>query len=220
MPPVSPYATTSMVAGLLPNLTLGATDFSEASRPTKAEVITIISWISAQVDSRFSQAGYILPFLAIAGEDWVAWQTPYLQMITALGAAAYVGGHVLKPAPAATTGRQGSTGSIFQEQFNIELTRIFDNRVQRSGLRFRAQHYSGTAAEYVLTEPLGPTTDFLEGYLDPQRHLDMWDATEQFRGVQKAIIDAGLSWDYLYGLFGLNRGIGTLIYDRLADLGD
>lgn len=213
MPPVSPYATSSMVAGLLPNLTLGATDFSESTRPTRAEVLTIIGWVSAQIDGQFSQAGYRLPFQAITGEEWAAWQTTYVQMVTSLGSAAYVGGHVLKPAPASSASRGGSTGSVFQDLFNAELLKIFDLRTQRTALRFRAAYYTGTPAELVLTEPLGPTTDFVEGYVDPQRHLGFHDMTDQFRGIQKAVEDAGLSWDYLYGIFSLNRGVGTTIYD-------
>lgn len=206
--PTSPFATSAQVGFFLPNLLVGATDFSASTKPTKNAVDSIIGWVSSQIEMQFGSAGYLVPLTVITGESWPTSQTNFLAMITCLGTAAYVGGHSLKPAPAVAPGREGGTGNLFQNLFNAELEKIWDGRSTR--LRFRARYYAGTPAEEALAQPMGPGSDFMEGQFDPTRYGTVWEVTESMRAVQLAIRDLEIDWDYLYAYKSFNAGLGSV----------
>ena len=97
---------------------------------------------------------------------------------------------------------------FFQDLFNRELRKIWDNR--RTHLRFRADFYAGTPAEYVVTQPSGPTTDFMEQLFDPTRYLGLWDVTDELRKVQLEIKTIDLNWDYLFNYKSYQAGLGAV----------
>lgn len=202
--PIKPYATSSQVAMLLPNLLGNNTDFNDSSTsPKKTSVDQYLIWVSNQVDLQFQQAGYIVPFVVLTDETWPEHQTYYLQLITAMGAAALAGGHVLKPAPALSPGRGNSSGNIYQDMFNIELRKIWDGT--NSNIRFRTTAYSGTPAEKSIREPIGPSLDYIAGKMNPEDFLLFDDYTQ----LRKNITDyvtltydgiAPLDWTDFHGL--------------------
>lgn len=178
--PTKPYATSAQVAMLLPNLMNGAVDFSDstgndATAVRKASVDQYLVWISNELDLQFQQAGYVLPFQELSDESWPEHQTHYLELVTALGAAALTGGHVLKPAPALSTGRGNSSGNIYQDMYNTELRKIWDT--VHSYVRFRARAYAGTPAQISITEPQGPYLDYQAAMMNPEDFLLFWDYT-------------------------------------------
>ena len=195
---------------LLRNLLQGGADFNTGTTPTKVSVDSILVWVSSQIDMQFGAAGYKVPLVEVTGETWPTHQTNFLALVACLGAAAYVGGHSLKPAPAIAPGKSGGTGNLFQDLFNTELQKIFDRDNDRTHLRFRADYYAGTPAEKALCEPNAPTTDFMEGYFDPTSYLSVWDVTEEMRAVQDAMKDLDIEWDYLYQFQTFNRGFGAV----------
>ena len=211
MAPTAPYATTTQVAFLMSNLLKGGLDFTDNTTPTNAAVTQVISWVSAAVEMQFSKAGYVLPFAVIGTETWITSQTTYLAFLTAIGSAAYVGGHILKPAPAVGPGRTGAVGNIYQNLFDKEMLGIYNEQFKTTSLRFRANFYLGTPAEHVVTQPEGPTSDWVEGYADPMRWLNMWDMTEKMRVIEGAIHDLGLPFDYMYDVFDIDRGMGEFV---------
>jgi hypothetical protein len=176
--PTKPYATSAQVAFLIPNLMNGNTDFDDIkTNPKKSAVDQYISWVSIQLDMQFQQAGYVLPLTSLDGEEWPEHQTMYLQLVSALGAAALTGGHVHKPAPAVSTGRGNSSGNIYQDMFNLELNKIWDKTNKTSDIRFRAKYYSSTPAEKSVMEPYGPSLDYLTGNMNPEDFLMLEDYT-------------------------------------------
>ena len=202
--PTKPYSTSAQVGLLIGNL-LGKnnTDFNDNNTtPKKSAVDQYLIWISNQVDIQFQQAGYKIPFQIISGESWPEHQTYYLELLTAMGAAALAGGHVLKPAPAINSGRGFSTGNLYQDLFNIELRKIWNAVDKTSWIRFRAQTYSGTPAEYSITEPIGPNLDYMEGKLNPEQHLSFDGYTNLRHDIQTYVEDSGvMDWDDFHGLF-------------------
>jgi hypothetical protein len=205
--PVAPYATSAQVAVLLTNLLKGGTDFDTNTTPTKTKVDTVIGWVSSQVDMQFGAAGYKIPFAAVSGETWPTSQTYYLSLVTCLGASAYVGGHVLKPAPAVAPGKEGGTGNLFQDLFDKHLGRIFDGT--RTSLAFRADYYAGTPAEKALTQPSGPGLDFMENYFDSTSYMNLWDFTQSMQEVQDYVKELGINWNYLFTYANINVGLGV-----------
>lgn len=209
--PVSPYTNSTMVSYMLTTMLSGA-PIGASTTPKKTNTDQFITWISAQVDMQFSSAGYKLPLAAISGEDWPAHQTNYLQLITTMGAAAMAGGYSLRPAPAVGS-RQGGTGNAYGDLFNAELNRIFDPRTRTTTLNFRADYYAGSPAQIACTEPKGPTTDYLEGKFDPMRELDLFSVADRVLAIQQSMKDLNLSWDYMYGLYDIDKGLGSSIYE-------
>lgn len=190
--PTKPYAASAQVAILVPNLILNKTDFDTTTIPTKVSVDQYLSWISTEIELTFQQAGYVLPFQVISGEEWPAHQTEYLQLITALGTAALAGGFVLKPAPAVSPSRGASTGNVFQDLYKAELAKIYQTRGFRTGevssIRFRANFYAGTPAEKSLTEPSGPFLDYQVGKMNPEDYMLLEDYTNLRYAIQDYIM--------------------------------
>lgn len=180
----APYCTTQQVAFMVPALLKGADDFSSSTTPTKEQVTQYINWISTQVNMRFMQAGYKIPFEKYTDDDgidtWPGVQNEYLTFITALGVAAWAGKYVLTPAPS-TQNNKPNRGSIFSEQYESELNNIYDGHSHH--LRWRAAHYMNTAAERALYDPRGPivafttTEDVTGGTLAPEK-LSLYEYTQ------------------------------------------
>lgn len=201
--PIKPYAVSSQV-GMLVNNLLGRNnlDFDESTNPRKSSVDQYLVWISNQIDLQFQQAGYKVPFQELSGESWPEHQTYYLELLCAMGAAAFAGGHVLKPAPAISSGRGFATGNLYQDLYNFELNKIWNARERTSWIRFRAQTYSGTPAEYSITEPIGPDLDYIEGKVNPEFYLSFEGYTNLRHSIQTHVEDAKVFlWDDFHGVF-------------------
>lgn len=207
--PTPPYSVSGQVALFLLNLLRGGTDFSASTAPTKTHVESIITLVGSQVDMQFGSVGYKIPFVVMTGETWPTSQTNYLTLLTCLGTAAYVGGHNLKPAPAVAPGKEGAAGNVFQDAFNREMRKIWDGH-NTTSLKWRADYYIGTKAEYTVSLPSGPVTDFMEQYFDAGRYLSLFDVTEQLRAVQEEIKDLDIDWDYMYSYKSYNAGLGSV----------
>jgi hypothetical protein len=186
--------------------------------PDETRVTQFISWTAAQIDLQFQSAGYVLPLAIISGETWPAHQTTYLQLVNTMAAAAMAGGYSLKPAPATAPGRQGGTGNIYGDLFNAELRKIFDPQTGQTTLRFRANYYAGSPAQISVTEPKGPTTDFLEGRFDPMRQYTQEQMADRILEIQDSMAYLQLNWDYMYGLFDINKGLGEGQYEDIRIL--
>lgn len=207
--PVKPYAVSAQVGLLIPNLLNNKLDFDENSTPRKTSVDQYLIWISNQIDLQFQQAGYVVPFQEDSEFVWTDEQTHYLELLNALGAAAYTGGLVLKPAPAVSTGRGVSASNAFQELYNIELRKIWDGRI--SQIRFRAKTYAGTPAEYSIREPIGPNLDYIAGKMNPEDFVSFQSYTELKYNIQYYVenyFNTGIvSWTNFHGLVG-NKLLG------------
>lgn len=202
--PLKPYATSAQVALLLPQLMNTHTDFDDLNTmPRKTAVDQYLVWISNEIDLQFQQAGYIIPFQELSGESWPEHQSHYLELIAALGAAALSGGHVLKPAPALTTGRGNSSGNIYQDMYNLELRKIWDGR--SSNIRFRCRTYSGTPAEWSISEPIGPSLDYIVSKMNPEDFLSFSDYTQLRQNIVDYVTSTfdgvrPLDWNDFHGL--------------------
>ncbi len=218
--PATPFTTTAAVLYLLQSRYPGHSDFDVASTPDKTTVTQHITWIDSQIEMQFSSAGYRIPLAEISGETWPTSQTTFLQLISTLGVAAMAGGHTFRPAPALSATQRRGSGNVYQDLYQAELDKIFAVRPRGPGktfIRFRADYYAGSIAEESVTEPKGPTTDFLESKYDPYRQLPNWEIADKIIAIQKSMTDlnvvGSLSWDYLYGLFDLDKGFATSIYE-------
>lgn len=182
--PTKPYSVSSQVGLLLNPLMNNSLDFTENTTPKKSAVDQYLVWISNQIDLQFAQAGYIVPFQILDGESWYEHQTMYLELVCALGAAALAGGHVLKPAPALSPGRGNSSGNIYQDLYNTELTKIYDRFTKQSTVRFRAKAFSGTPAEYSIREPVGPNLDYIAGKMHAEDFIGFQAYTDLKYNIQ------------------------------------
>lgn len=201
--PTKPYCTSSQVAMLLTN---GYPDgFNLKTRPTSTQIETHLIWISNQVDMQFSQAGYIVPLQALDA-GWPDHQSYYLQMVTALGVAALAGGFSVKPAPALNPGRNNSTGNVFQDLYNTELKKIYDDRVRDTSIRFQAKTYAGSLAERSITEPIGPSLDYMTGDMNPEGIMSFLAYTDLKYNIQCYVenynlINNPLNWNDFFGMY-------------------
>lgn len=201
-PPSSPFCTSSEVALLVYNLLGGNNDFNEIdTHPKKSTVDNVIRMIDSRIMLQFQQAGYVIPFQAATNEIWPAFQTQYLKLLSSVGTAAYIGGYVLKPAPAIQTGRGGSVDNVYQSQFDEHMRLIWDGRSTQT--RFRANYYLGTPAEKAITEPGGPMLDITEGKSLKEDYIGLIQYTDLFYKVQR----------YVENVYG-----GDLLYNRLFEM--
>lgn len=217
MAAIAPPFTTSAAVAMLMSVTLKtATDFTTTTFPTLAMVNQFISWVSSQMELQFSMAGYVVPFTEVSGETWPTSQTTYLQLVATLGTVAMAGGFAQKPLPAIAPGRAGGSGNVFQDLYNAELLKIYDPQTKQTYLNFRSGYRIGSPAQVALTDPRGPTTDFLEGYYDSFRYYDNWHIANKIMAIQMTFEDMDINWDYMYGLAGFNRGLGTSAYESIG----
>lgn len=204
--PTKPYATSSQVALLLPQLMNGLSDFDDSTTTIrKTSVDQYLVWISNELDLQFQQAGYVVPFLELDSETWPEHQSHYLELVTALGAAALTGGHVLKPAPALSPGRGNSSGNIYQDMYNLELRKIWEPFQQRTDIRFRCKAYAGSKAEWSISEPTGMSVDYMVGKRLPEDYMLFEDYTILRHNITNYISQAygtisPLNWNDFHGL--------------------
>jgi hypothetical protein len=194
--PTRPYTTATKVSYLLLILFKGAVP-SASTVPDETQTGQAISWAASQLEQVFAQVGYVVPFAEISGETWPVHQTDYLDALNAIGAAGFVGGHMLRPAPAIGPSKGQQFGNLYQELFDKELGSIIDGK----GKRFRADYYQMTPAEQMLATPYGPQLDFTAGYYARERYIGLEDLVELFdEYLADTIDDYDLDWDYLYNL--------------------
>ena len=207
--PTSPYGCeSSHVAAFATIILRKQTDFHADTPSTKTAVDAMIGMIASQVDMALQSAGYIMPIAEIEGETWPDHQTSWLRMIIAMGTAAFAVGHVLKPAPALSPSRPGSTGNLFQDLFNFEIKKIWNPATQEASSRLRAQTYPMSPAQLAITNPVAPMTDWSEGKFDYARHADFYDVADTMHriNVQLSSRYNTFRWDHLYDLFDINKG--------------
>jgi hypothetical protein len=212
MAATSPYTTAAAVKFLL-QTPLAKQSIGVSTTPDTDTVTQAINWISAEIDTRLAAAGFVVPLVEVSGETWPTHQTTYLGLIATLGAAAMAGGFALSPAPALAPGKQGAGGNRLYTLYQAELDRIYNMQTGKTGLAFRANYYAGTPAQIAITEPRSPTTDFMEGYFDPLRQYDSFDIADRILAIQDSMKDLQLHWDYVYGLFDIDKGFGTSVYE-------
>lgn len=191
--PKSPYCDTSDVAAMVSNVLKGASDFSSATQPTKVAVSKFITWVAAEIDMAFARLGFYVPYQAISGEDWPDAQTSILKMMNVFGVAGMIGGPVLKPAPA--MGRQtGDSANAYTKTYQN-----FISSIQTDAAGFRMNYRVGSKAEQFCRTPRGPTTDYLEGYLDPTLFQTVSEYTDMVEDLRVNYgIDLGWQlWDHL-----------------------
>lgn len=205
MIPVPPYATSESVALFQRNLIDGATDFSPLTVLPDSTIDRFIMWVSGAINMKFMGAGYVLPFQVLAGETWPDHQTTFLEMTTCLGVCSLIS-PALKPAPGLGPGIQGNAGNIFKNLYDEQLKQVYDGL--KTHLRFRAAYYRDTAAERVLLEPRGPTSDFLAGQVNPHLNVFFTDFTDMLDRVRLTYSKDGnsIKWDWLYDWLGLGSG--------------
>ncbi len=205
MSPTPPYATSDAVALFQRNLIDGASDFSSSTVLKDTTIDRFIGWVSNAVDMKFNEAGYVLPFQPLTGETWPTFQTGYLEMVTCLGVCSLIS-PALKPAPALGPGARGSAGNIFKDLYEEQLKQVYDGL--KTHLRFRASYYRDTAAERVLLEPRGPTSDFLAGQINPQGVAFFTDFTDMMNRVRLLYAPDGniIRWDWLFNFIGIGSG--------------
>lgn len=204
--PTSPYGVTDeMVALFMKNLLYGATKFTKDSALPKTTINQFISWATASVELKFSEAGFILPFVELTDETWPTHQTTYLQLVICIGVASWIN-PALKPAPAMGQGSSGSSETVFGALFKEELKRIYDGT--KHAIRFRSQYYLGTPAEKALTEPHAPLSDWLENKVDKTKYMGLYDYTELMHDtVNVEVMNLNTKWDYVYDMF--NKGLNV-----------
>jgi len=196
--PTRPYSTPSQVSYLLQNRFYGQSP-SALTVPSSTVITQLIVWADGVIEMEFHAVGYKMPFAEISGETWPTPQTTLLSYMSAIGAAAMAGGHILKPAPAMSPGNKGSQGSVYGKAFEAMQAHI-----KEDGYRFRSQYYSASKAEKWIAESYGPRMDFLEDYYDPTRYMLLKEYTEEMQGVFQDITEFNIDWDYLYRLRSAN----------------
>lgn len=192
MAPISPYTTEEKVSYLLLNLFKGVPP-STSSTPTEEVTSRAISWAAAQMEMAYAEVGYVVPFADLGTETWPTHQSVYLDITNALGAAGFVGGHMLRPAPAIGPGKGQQFANLYQELFEKERQAI----IKGKGKRFRAAYYAGTPAEQMLADPEGPRTNFGEQVYDPASYVGIWGLMDLFDEFREDIDDLDLDWNYM-----------------------
>lgn len=195
MAPTSPYTTQEAVSYLLINLFKGGAP-TVSTTPDSTKAAQAITWAASWLEMTYADVGYVIPFQDLTGETWPAHQTMYLSMVNAIGAAGFIGGHMLRPAPSIGPGKGQQFSNLYQELFDRELTAVKESK----GKMFRAAYYVGTDAEQRLATPMGPRLDYTEGYYDPTRFAGIWGLTEIFDEFRVDIEELDLDWDYMYSL--------------------
>ncbi len=216
--PVAPYCTTSDVALLNISQLGGLTDFIDQpgpTTPTLARVTSLITFVSAHIDSQLVSAGYIVPLVEVSGEAWPTHQTTYFKMLCAIGTAAKAFGEVMAPAPYLERGGARVPGNIFEEQFKLEMKRLYNMQGDRTSVRLRANWRPGTPAEVVMKLAAGPTTDFEVGRMDPTDTLPFQEVTDIVFGIQANLSKLRIPWDYMTDLDMTDTSLGATVEENL-----
>ncbi len=200
MIPTSPYVTSDQVATMLYSLMRGNADFTAYTVLPKVNVDDFITWVCAEVDMKFQQAGYYVPFQLLTGDtDWPLYQTYYLQLLVVLGVASLIS-IPLKPAPATGPGRYGSAENTMKTLYDQKLAEIFSTSTgfARTTLGWRALYRNDTPASRLLMAESRPKTDFGEGKMDTTRYMTMKEYTKLMNKVRGVIGLENPTWDYMF----------------------
>ena len=54
---------------------------------------------------------------------------------------------------------------------------------------------------------------FMEGKYDPMRHLSNWEVADKLLAIQSSMADLDVNWDYMYGIFDIDKGFGWSVYE-------
>lgn len=192
--PTKPYSTSDQVGYLVQSKFYGGAP-SPTTVPSSTVIATLITWTDGVIEMEFQSRGYKLPWVEISGETWPVAQTTLLGFMSAIGAAAMAGGHILKPAPMMGPGQRGSQGNIYSIAF--EQMR---KQIETTGYRFRAQYYAGSKAEQWIAEPYGPRGDFMEDYWDPTDYWLLKQYTEELHTVFAEMNAMDIDWDFMFSL--------------------
>lgn len=199
--PTSPYVTSDQVAIMLYNLMRGNSDFTAYTVLPKGNVDNFITWVCAEVDMKFQQAGYYVPFQLMTGDiEWPTYQTYYLQLLVVLGVASLIA-LPLKPAPATGPGRYGSSENAMKTLYDQKLTEIYTTTAYgapKTTLGWRALYRNDTPASRLLMAESRPKTDFGEGKMDTSRYMTMEEYTRLISKVRHTIGLCNPTWDYMY----------------------
>jgi hypothetical protein len=213
MPALSPpYAATTDVALFLQSHLRNATDFHEGSTPTKDTVTNLLSLVSGHIDMQLRMAGYAIPLEAMSGESWPSTQTTWLKLVTCFGTLGFIG-FAIQPLPPAPSDNRRGTGNLYQDMYMAEMAKIYTpidawNNRGVSHIALRADYLPGSAAERALLAPRGPSTDFMEGKQDPLSTLTVWEIADSIMYMQDWLRRNRLYYDYMWGLFDVEKGIG------------
>lgn len=194
-PPTTPYSTPTQVSYLLQPMFRGAIP-GAGTAVTDTVFDQLIPWVDSVIDGYFRSVGYKIPFAVITGETWHVSQTTLLSYMSAIGAAAMAGGHVLNPAPAMMPIRSGGGD---QHPYAIAIDKSLA-KILETGYHLRGDFYLGTDAEQWLSEPLGPWSDFMIDYYDPARYQLVRGYTNMMRDVFIEMKGFNIKWDYLWRL--------------------
>ncbi len=214
-PPTSPYCVSADVAALNITAMGNRTDFDDDgdSNVSLARVNTMIGLVSGHLDMQMVSAGYIVPLEVYPDEAWPTHQTTYLQLVSSLGVAAKVFSDLIAPAPHLTRSA-GKLGNLYDEQYNLELRKIYNYLEDTTRLRMRANWRAGTPVESVIQVAYGPRTDFEREAFDPTNTLSFEDVTELASRIQQAFKDLQVAWDY--GATELSAGgLGLTTYEPI-----
>jgi len=198
--PVSPYCSSAEVAMLFPNLIGGATDFEDGlTSIPKSTVDLFIQLVSGRIDAALSQAGYYIPLAAISGETWPGFQTDFLKLMTMTG----VAGMLSRPQSVNPIGGNQPDRNLFKEQFNKDISSIFNPRTRKSTLSFRANYREGSAAEAVLSSLASPTTNDMAGYSDPTQNEGFASITRRLHELQTLYEASDVAINYVDKIIGV-----------------
>jgi hypothetical protein len=192
--PTTPYVTPALASILAQNMFRG--QVPNANTSISEEVYEqLITWGDSLIEGWFSGVGYKIPFAVLPGETWRTQQTTILQVMSAVVATSIGTGYIPLPAPRMVPGRESGSRNAY-----AMMTDNFKTAIAENGMGFRAQYWLGKKAMKFCTEPVGPRTDFRDGYYDPTRYQLLGKFTDEFMGVFEDMGDLGLQWDYLYEL--------------------
>lgn len=182
------------------------TDFAPDAVPRPSVVETWIANIASQIDMQYAASGYEIPLTEISGEDWPTHQTTFLKYFNAVGVAALMGGDSSTPPIVQFVGGRRTDRSFYEYEWMRLISAIQELRQHnRTEALLRASTLVGTPADYLLSDPGPPLTDWLEGYDDPTAHDTLRTFTKRHqlysesltRYDQPTIGNEG-SLDYLY----------------------
>lgn len=191
--PKFPYCDTDDVAMLVPNMVAYGDDFSTSTAISKIAVNKFITWVAAEIDMAFATVGFYVPYQVISGETWNDSQTTMLRMMTSFGAAGMCAGPVIKPAPA-----MGGQGGKSENAYRVAYKGFLES-IPTNAAGFRMNYRVGSKAEQICRTPRGPTTDYLEGFLDPTLYQTVSEYTTMVENIRTNYgIDLGWQmWDHL-----------------------
>jgi len=149
-----------------------ATDYTEEGAPRKTVVKFWIDQIASQIDMAYSSVGYDIPLTNRSGEPWPTFQTTFLQYFNAIGVAAMTGADASAPPVVQFIAGRRVERSFFEYEWMrlIDGTKAIGTSEIDNIVLVRATTRVGSRADFALTDPMPPLSDYLEGYNDPTQY--------------------------------------------------